>query len=75
MNKDRIERKLEESYKHIKPYLNHKNEVGILHEMCGRCEKYVGNDHDFAECRNEPCFICFLGFEYMCWEDSFEGGV
>lgn len=71
MNKERIEKKLEESYQHIKPYLK---EQKILEELCQGCEEWYGENHDYEECRNRPCFKMFLGYEYMCWEDSFRSG-
>ena len=66
-----IERKLEECYQHILPYIHDDDdeEIQILKSMCERCERYNGKEHDYSECRNEPCFICYLGFEYMCWDD------
>lgn len=71
MTKD--ERNLDETYNHIKYYLNDKDageSICLLHEMCNKCEFYCGKEHDYEECRNKPCFKLFLGYEYMCWETS-----
>lgn len=64
-----MRRKLDESYRHIKPYLKDQD---ILHKMCKRCERYCGIKHDYNECLNEPCFKCFLGYSYLEWEASCE---
>ena len=67
-----VERKIEEAYVHIKGHLNDTACVPLLHEMCSKCEMWCGTEeHDYSECRYKPCFICFLGFEYMEWCDSF----
>lgn len=70
---DIVERRLEESYRHIRDYLNRDNvgeSVKLLHEMCDSCECYCGKEHDYEECRNKPCFKLFLGYEYMVWDAS-----
>lgn len=70
MDKERkFERKIEESYKHIKPYLKDQK---ILKDMCERCEKYCGKEHDYEECLNTPCFRCFLGYSYLQLATSWE---
>ncbi len=63
-----IERQLEECYQHMKPYIKNNK---ILKEMCCRCENYCGEQHDYEECRNEPCFKCWLGLMYLDWYNSF----
>ena len=68
MNK-KMQRKIEESYKHIKPYLD---EQKILKDMCKYCERYCGKQHDYEECLDMPCFKCYLGYEYLKWETSWE---
>lgn len=72
---DIVERRLEESYKHIKSSLNKEDKyvgesVKLLHEMCNACEYYCGKEHDYDRCRNKPCFKLFLGHEYMAWDAS-----
>lgn len=67
-----VEEKLNESYEHIERYLDDPSEVPLLKAMCSKCEMYTGSKHDYSECRNQPCFKCFLGYEYMCWSDSYE---
>lgn len=58
---------LNESYGHIKPYLNLSPE---LKEMCSQCERYCGKEHDYEECKNMMCFKFFLAFEYLEWANS-----
>lgn len=67
--KTKMKRKLEESYGHIKPYLEDQD---ILYQMCKRCERYCGIQHDYEECLDMPCFKCFLGYSYLEWETSWE---
>lgn len=69
----KVERNLEETYNHIRCYLDDDEageSVRLLHRMCDKCESYCGKGHDYSECREKPCFKLFLGFEYMCWETS-----
>lgn len=68
---DRVERKLEEAYQHMKPYLNTES-APELFAMCNLCEKWDGKAHDFSGCRNMPCFKCWLGLAYLKWETSYE---
>lgn len=74
MNVDKIEAKLEETYKHIFPYIG-ENDTPILIDMCQHCENWCGKEHDYSECRDKTCFKLFLGYETMIWETSFENGV
>lgn len=66
---NKMKRKLDESYNHIKPYLKNQK---ILKDMCQYCGDYCGEDHDYEECLDMPCFKCFLGYAYLQWETSFE---
>lgn len=66
MNKE-TDFQLNESYKHIKPYLNIAPE---LKEMCDQCERYCGKEHNYEECRNMMCFKFFLAFAYLEWANS-----
>lgn len=68
MNK-KMQRKLNDSYIHIGPYLKTQE---ILKDMCKYCEKYCGEHHDYKECLDMPCFKCFLGYSYLEWETSYE---
>lgn len=70
-----IQSKLDETYNHVRPYLhvdgkNASPAIKALHEMCSTCEVFTGDEHDYTECKNRPCFECFLGYEYACWCDS-----
>lgn len=66
-----VERKIEETYDHIEPYLNNPECVPLLHEMCQNCEMWNGvEEHDYHDCFGKACFTCFLGFEYVNWSSS-----
>lgn len=65
----KVNRKLEESYIHIKPYMHQQEE---LKEMCKNCECWLGKDHDYEECKDKPCFRFWLAFVYLCWYTSWE---
>ena len=65
----KMERKLEESYNHIKPYLEDQE---ILKDLCSWCERYNGHKHNYEECLDMPCFKCFLGYSYLEWKTSWE---
>lgn len=65
----KIKEKLEEAYNHSLPYIE---EYQILNSMCKRCERFAGKEHDYAECRHEPCFECFLAYAYLVWATSYE---
>lgn len=66
-----IQRKLDEAYKHIKPYIS-ETETPILLRMCRRCERWNGDCHDYEECRTEPCFVSFLAYSYLKWAEAEE---
>ena len=68
MNKE-FQRKLDESYQHIKHYLASQE---ILRDMCGYCEKWCDEDHNYEECLDMPYFKCFLRYSYLQWETSWE---
>ena len=62
---------LEETYRHIKPYLNSKDCCEELHAMCKECDKFCGiKKHDYEKCKDLPCFKNWLGFEYLEWRNS-----
>lgn len=68
--KEKVDRKIEESHNHIKPYLNDSNLCGELHDMCRNCERWCGKEHDYSECENMKCFKFYLAYEYMLWAES-----
>lgn len=66
--KKQTERQIEESYRHIKPYLSDTDDCGTeLREMCKHCERYCGTCHDWEECLAMPCFRFYLAYEYLEW--------
>lgn len=67
---EKVNRKLEQAYVHIKPYMEDQTE---LYEMCKNCECWKGKQlHDYDECRNKPCFRFWLGFTYLHWDTAWE---
>lgn len=73
MNK-KTERQIAESYKHIKPYLSDSDDCGSeLREMCKNCEGYCGDNHDWEDCIDKPCFRFYLAYEYLEWFNSSDG--
>ena len=68
MNKE-FQRKLDEPYQHIQPYLASQE---ILKDMCSYCENWCGERHNYEWCLDMPCFKCFLGYSYLQWETSWE---
>ena len=69
---EKTKRQIEESYNHIESYLDDSEITEELREMCKNCEMYCGMEHDYEECRNNPCFNFWLCFEYMEWRNAFE---
>ena len=69
--KDETRKQLDESYNHIKPYLNDESITPELRQMCLNCERYCGNEHDYTECCNMMCFKFYLAFEFLEWSNSF----
>lgn len=67
-------RNIRESYEHIKHYLTDTDDSGSeLREMCQRCERYCGEQHDWEECLDTPCFKFYLAYEYLEWLNSSNG--
>lgn len=64
-----IDDKLDEQYKLIKNYIKEDQE---LKEMCNRCGNYLGEEHDYEDCRNEQCFRFFLGYRSLEHSTSYE---
>ena len=67
----KLERQLEESYNHIKPYISAENTTELF-SMCKNCERWCGEEHDYSECRDLPCFKFWLGYEYLKWCNSWD---
>lgn len=65
----KVNKKLEEAYELIKPYIK---EDPLLKELCPRCKKYIGQEHDYEECRNEVCFDMYLATTYLRWVTAWE---
>lgn len=64
--------KRDEVYEHKKPYLNDNGTMEDLLPLCERCEQWCGKEHNYEECRNEPCFELWLSNEYLWWYYSWK---
>ncbi len=67
---DGVNRKINETYDNILPYLDDEETTESLREMCEGCERYCGENHDYSECRYNPCFIFWLAYEYLEWGEG-----
>lgn len=70
------EKQLEEVYQRNLQYHEcFTKEKGLeLYGMCKKCEVYVGDEHDYTECRDKPCFKNWLALEYFEWINSYGFG-
>lgn len=64
--------KRDEVFERNKPHLNEKETVADLLPICERCESFCGQEHDFEQCRNMPCFELWLSNEYLEWCVDYE---
>lgn len=64
--------KLQEAWKHIKPYMKDKDANKELKDMCKTCEAWCGPQQDYENCRDKPCFKFWLAYQYLSWEASWE---
>lgn len=62
---------LEETKKHMKPYMDDEEETKELREMCKYCGDYCGKEHDYTECEDKECFNFWLAFQYLEWKNSY----
>lgn len=58
---------IDETYNHVKNYMDKQREIEDLIKMCRRCEEWCGKEHDWEECRDKPCFQFWLCKEYIEW--------
>lgn len=69
---ERVNRKLQESWEHINPYIDDESINGELHKMCKVCEAWYGAEHDYKNCIDKPCFRFWLAYQYLLWVTSWE---
>lgn len=72
MNK-KTEDNIQESYNQCKPYLKYLSTLKDLSElksMCEICEAWYGEEHDYEDCLQKPCFRFFLCYNYLNWYNS-----
>lgn len=68
--KPKTKSQLEDSYNHIKNYLDNEDSTKELREMCNICECYYGKDHNYDDCKDKPCFKFWLAYEYLEWDNA-----
>lgn len=66
------ERKIKESYDHMKDYLDDLECTEELRDMCKHCERYCGKEHNYEHCKDMMCFKFYLAFEYLEWSGTYE---
>lgn len=47
--------------------LKDKTTMEDLLPICERCEQWCGKEHNFEDCRNQPCFELWLSNKYLEW--------
>lgn len=47
--------------------LKDKDTMEDLLPICERCEQWCGKEHNFEDCRNQPCFELWLSHKYLEW--------
>lgn len=64
--------KLLQTELHMQNYMDDEESTAELREMCKRCERYCGKEHDYKECRNELCFQFWLAYTCLDLESGYE---
>lgn len=68
-----IEKRLNDEYKSLKPYLNNKNCCKSLHNICLDCEQYMGlGRHNYEDCKDRPCLKHYLAYSKLRTYISYE---
>ena len=61
-------RQLEEDLPRILSYID---TFDALKEMCMNCENWYGDEHNYEECMDMPCFTFFRAFEFLEFWNSY----
>jgi len=69
---ENVNKKIQEAWKHVKPYMDNESTNGELREMCKICEAWYGEEHNYENCINKPCFKFWLAYQYLLWLASWE---
>lgn len=68
--KEDTKRQLLECRERIREFMNEESQPELF-EMCKTCENFMGEQHDFENCYDRPCFNFWLAFEYLEWVNSY----
>lgn len=61
-----LDRRLDEEYNLLKPYINDRKCCGELHKMCNKCEQFLGADeHNYEDCKDMECFKFYLAYSSL----------
>lgn len=52
--------------------LKYANQISELKQMCCKCENWCGDEHDYEECLQEPCFTFFRAFAYLDFSNTWQ---
>lgn len=67
-----VQRKIDETYKHLHNCLDALYECEELTKMCETCKLWEGKKHNYENCKNKPCFRNWLAVEYLYWCAAWE---
>lgn len=67
---EELNRRLDDTYQRITPYLN--NDFPKLKKMCEICECWYGDEHNYEDCKDKPCFRFFLAYERLHYSIGWE---
>lgn len=60
----------DEVWERNKPYMDKKDIKETAEDLipiCERCEEWMGEEHDYEQCRNCPAMELWLSNEYLEW--------
>lgn len=71
--RENTKHQIDDDYKTLKNYLHEDKE---LQDMCQRCEEWCGENHDYDECLNKPCFTFYRCYKFLeksnSWKNNYE---
>ena len=73
-----LNRRLDDEYNRIKPYLNNTKCCADLHKMCENCDGFMGvAQHNYEDCKNKNCFRFYLAYSILESDIGYElfGGI
>ena len=67
--RDDTKKLIQDDYWRIKDNLHKDND---LIKMCHACEDWYGEQHDYDECLDKPCFMFYQCYRYLEYQKSWE---